>query len=116
MVCERVPVDLLVMVAAMVPKPGESGGEWWSNTRHKEAQREQDLRDGRDPDAPFDVKTVFFHDVPEDVVEEASTAVLEHNRIRRSRRCGRSQRGLRCPRASCSAATIASFRATSCAV
>jgi pimeloyl-ACP methyl ester carboxylesterase len=71
MVCERATVDLLVMVAAMVPKPDESAGEWWSNTGQAQAQREQDLRDGRDPDTPFDLKTMFFHDVPEDVVAEA---------------------------------------------
>jgi hypothetical protein len=28
-------------------------------------------REGRDPDAPFDVMTVFMHDVPPDVVAEA---------------------------------------------
>src|SRR5947209_10187488 len=28
-VCERLPVNLLVMVAAMVPRPNESPGEWW---------------------------------------------------------------------------------------
>lgn len=27
LVCERVPVVLMVLVAAMVPRPGESGGE-----------------------------------------------------------------------------------------
>src|SRR5215217_5411184 len=29
LVCERVPVDLLVLVAAMIPSPGERAGEWW---------------------------------------------------------------------------------------
>ena len=39
LVCERVPVDLMVLVAAMVPRPGESGGEWWDEhaTRRKRA-------------------------------------------------------------------------------
>ena len=32
MVCERVPVDLLVLLNAMVPTPGESAGDWWANT------------------------------------------------------------------------------------
>ena len=71
LVCERVPVDLLVMLAAMVPSPGESPGDWWSNTGHAEARREQDRRDGRPPDAPFDVMTTFFHDVPREVVSAA---------------------------------------------
>ena len=71
LVCERVPVDLLVMLAAMVPLPGESPGDWWANTGHAEARRKLDERDGRSPDTPFDVMTTFFHDVPPDVIKEA---------------------------------------------
>jgi pimeloyl-ACP methyl ester carboxylesterase len=54
LVCARLPVRLLILVAAMVPCPGESPGEWWANTGHIF------------PD-PFDEKTVFAHDVPEDI-------------------------------------------------
>ncbi len=32
LVCERVPVELLVLLNAMVPAPGESPGQWWENT------------------------------------------------------------------------------------
>src|SRR4029453_4797718 len=32
LVCTRLPVDLLVLVSAMVPAPGEPGTEWWANT------------------------------------------------------------------------------------
>lgn len=71
LVCERVPVDLLVMVAAMVPSPGEAPGDWWANTGFAEAAREQALRDGRRPDGPFDVVSTFFHDVPPEVTAEA---------------------------------------------
>src|SRR4030095_12628572 len=71
LVCERVPVRLLVMLAAMVPAPGESPGDWWVNTGHAQARREQDERDSRPTDGPFDVMTTFFHDVPPDVVSEA---------------------------------------------
>jgi pimeloyl-ACP methyl ester carboxylesterase len=71
LVCERLPVKLLVMLAAMVPSPGESAGEWWANTGHAEARRAQDQRDGRPADAPFDAMTSFFHDVPREVVSEA---------------------------------------------
>jgi pimeloyl-ACP methyl ester carboxylesterase len=71
LVCKRVPVDLLVMLAAMVPSPGESPGDWWVNTGYAEAKREQDERDGRSPDAPFDVMTTFFHNVPRKVVAAA---------------------------------------------
>jgi pimeloyl-ACP methyl ester carboxylesterase len=72
LVCNRVPVDLLVMVAAMVPAPGESAGDWWTNTGYMQAIRERDERDGRGPTTGgFDVMTEFFHDVPPDVVSEA---------------------------------------------
>ena len=71
LVCERVPVALLVMVAAMVPSSGESAGEWWANTGHARAVREQDEREGRPTDGPFDPLETFLHDLPPDVLSEA---------------------------------------------
>jgi pimeloyl-ACP methyl ester carboxylesterase len=71
LVCERVPVRLIVLLAAMVPAPGEPPGDWWANTGFEEARRRQAERDGRTPDEEVDVKTEFFHDVPPDVVAEA---------------------------------------------
>lgn len=68
--CERVPVDLLVMLNAMVPSPGESAGEWWTNTGHEKARAEQTERDGRDL-ADEDLMDAFFHDVPPEVTAEA---------------------------------------------
>ena len=38
-VCEHVPVDLLVLVNAMIPAPGESGNEWWTNTSHEQVEK-----------------------------------------------------------------------------
>lgn len=67
LVCERVPVELLVLVAAMVPRPGEKPGDWWANTGTREAQRAAAEREGRDPDDD-DPDTMFLHDVPADVV------------------------------------------------
>lgn len=71
LVCKEVPVALLVLVNAMIPQPGETPGEWWANTRHKDAKRQRNLRDGRTADAPFDPLIDFFHDVPKPVVDEA---------------------------------------------
>jgi pimeloyl-ACP methyl ester carboxylesterase len=71
LVCKRVPVDLLVMLNAMIPTSGDSPGEWWANTGLAQAKKDQDERDGRTSDGEFDLRTVFFHDVPEDVVTEA---------------------------------------------
>ncbi len=71
LVCERVPVDLLVMLNVMVPSPGESAGEWWANTGHAKARAEQAARDGRNLAADEDLMDAFFHDVPPEVVAEA---------------------------------------------
>ncbi|MFE3291934.1 alpha/beta hydrolase [Rhodococcus sp. NPDC059234] len=71
LVCARVPVRLVVLVAAMVPAEGESPGDWWSNTGQVAARRELDEREGRDPDAEFDPVTTFLHDLPPDVLTAA---------------------------------------------
>ena len=71
MVCDRVPVSLLVLVAPMVPRPGETAGEWWPNTGHKQARREQAEREGRQDDD--DLFVLFMHDVPPEVAAEAMT-------------------------------------------
>lgn len=55
LVCARVPVALLVLVAAMIPAPGELLADWWTNTGHE---------DGGDDD-------LFYHDVPPGLAEEA---------------------------------------------
>lgn len=71
LVTERASVAMLVMVNAMIPVPGETPGEWWSNTGSPDAKRRHDIAEGRDPDAPFDAIVTFFHDVPAHVREEA---------------------------------------------
>jgi pimeloyl-ACP methyl ester carboxylesterase len=70
LVCERVPVELMVLVAAMVPCPGESAGEWWVNTGHAEA---------RGPDASDDPVEMFLHDVPPAVAAESERHVHEQS-------------------------------------
>jgi pimeloyl-ACP methyl ester carboxylesterase len=71
LVCEQRQVRLLVLVNAMIPRPGETPGEWWANTRHAQARRRQNVRDGRPADAPFDPLVDFFHDVPRPVIDDA---------------------------------------------
>jgi pimeloyl-ACP methyl ester carboxylesterase len=61
LVCDRVPVDLLVLVAAMVPNVDDAGGEWWKMTGHAEAFEAQGLLDDSE-------ETVFTHDVPPEVL------------------------------------------------
>jgi pimeloyl-ACP methyl ester carboxylesterase len=72
LVCDRVPVRLLILLAAMVPSPAESPGDWWTNTGWAEAKREQDERAGRPTDGEFDPVITFLHDVPPDVAAEAT--------------------------------------------
>jgi pimeloyl-ACP methyl ester carboxylesterase len=61
LVAARVPVELIVLVAAMVPRPGETGGQWWANTGHADAVAAQHLPDHTE-------ETLFTHDVPPDVL------------------------------------------------
>lgn len=74
LVCERVRVDELVLVNAMVPVPGETAGEWWGNTGQAEGRAAYAAATGRGADAEFDLRTDFFHDVPPEVTEEAFAA------------------------------------------
>jgi pimeloyl-ACP methyl ester carboxylesterase len=67
-VCARRPVDLLVLVAAMVPSPGETAGEWWDDTGQSAAMKALAERERRS--AEFDLVEYFFHDVPDDVIAE----------------------------------------------
>lgn len=70
LLCDRVPVSLIVMVAAMIPAPGETPGDWWDNTGHEQARREHDVRAGLPPDRDFDPMVDFLHDLPPDVLTE----------------------------------------------
>jgi pimeloyl-ACP methyl ester carboxylesterase len=74
LVVDRLPVGMIVLVAAMVPAPGESAGDWWVNTDQDGARRAAAVADGRDPDAAFDPVEVFCHDLPPALV----TASLDH--------------------------------------
>jgi pimeloyl-ACP methyl ester carboxylesterase len=71
LVCERARVDLIVFLNAMIPKPGETFGEWWSNTGQGPAQREYAQQLGLTPAELDDDRVVYYHDLPEALVEEA---------------------------------------------
>ena len=38
LVCEKRRVAMLVLVNAMIPKPGETPAEWWGNTGHRDGE------------------------------------------------------------------------------
>jgi pimeloyl-ACP methyl ester carboxylesterase len=69
LVCERVKVDQLVMLSAMIPTPGEAPADWWANTGHAEA------RQGHDDE---DEMTTYYHDVPPALAAEAMRRVRNH--------------------------------------
>lgn len=61
LVAAAVPVELMVLVAAMVPKPGETGHQWWIDLDHQSALAAQNLPD----ESP---ETLFVHDVPAEIL------------------------------------------------
>jgi pimeloyl-ACP methyl ester carboxylesterase len=65
LVCERIPVDLLILVAAMIPRPGERFDDWWKNAGY----------------AASGFDDVFYHDVPPPLPAEAR----RHERNERSK-------------------------------
>lgn len=67
LVCQRVAVDLLVLLNAMVPRPGELPGDWWAATGFEGARAAQAEAGGW----ALDLETAFFHDVPPEVTAEA---------------------------------------------
>jgi pimeloyl-ACP methyl ester carboxylesterase len=71
LVCDRASVAQLLLVCPMIPFPGETAGEWFDTTGQTAARRANELAAGRDPDAPFDERTGFFHDVDDALVAEA---------------------------------------------
>jgi pimeloyl-ACP methyl ester carboxylesterase len=75
-VCDRYPARLLVLVAAMIPSPGETGGEWWTTTGQHRAASELALSQGRSPDE-FDPIEIFLHDLPADTLREAMDRPVE---------------------------------------
>lgn len=67
LVCERVGVEALVLVNAMIPVPGETANEWWAHTGAIEARDEAARVGGY---GPFDVASYFLHDVDAAIAAE----------------------------------------------
>jgi pimeloyl-ACP methyl ester carboxylesterase len=66
LICDRASVSKLVFVNAMIPRPGETAGDWWANTGAVEARIAAAKAGGYSPE--FDVPTYFLHDVPQEVL------------------------------------------------
>jgi pimeloyl-ACP methyl ester carboxylesterase len=56
-VCERLPVDLLVLVAPMIPRPGETVSDYFRNTSYEGKGEE--------------ITNFFFRDLPAELAAEA---------------------------------------------
>ena len=86
LVCARLRIDLLVLVAAMVPLPGELFDDWWEKAGYAAS--------GQD---------VFYHDVPPELQPGPGDEGVTRRRKRREPWL--STRGRRCRRGTCCAAT-----------
>ena len=79
LVAERVPVDLIVLLNAMIPLPGETGGAWGGNTGRKEAEQAYFASVGLPPDTADDEVAVYLHDLPDHVVRAAAEHAPEQS-------------------------------------
>jgi pimeloyl-ACP methyl ester carboxylesterase len=70
LVADRLSVQALVLVAGMVPAPGETAYEYFENIGYAQAVREQALRDGG-ATGNQDPLVVFYQDVPRALADEA---------------------------------------------
>jgi pimeloyl-ACP methyl ester carboxylesterase len=61
LVCDRVPVELLILVAPLIPAPGEAPADYWSGTRYQDEVRER----------YDDAVALFYQDVPPELAAEA---------------------------------------------
>ncbi|GAA4473426.1 alpha/beta fold hydrolase [Enteractinococcus fodinae] len=75
----RLPVDRIVLVAAMIPRPDETGMQWWQATGQQQAQRAYLESLGFSADDAQDPEVVFIHDFDEDLKAESIHHVPEQH-------------------------------------
>ena len=66
-VCARWPVDLLVLLNAMIPVHGETFNAWWSTTDSGVARRAYHASIGLAPAEADDDAVVYYHDLPAEI-------------------------------------------------
>jgi len=76
-VAARLPADALVLLAGMIPAPGEPPEDWWEASGYGIAVGEQSARDGglTGNDDPY---VSFYHDVPRELADEALSRERAH--------------------------------------
>jgi hypothetical protein len=73
LVAQQLGAAALILVAPMIPRPGETAGEWWGNTGHAAAIAELIERHGPMAEWGQDaVAEVFLHDVDPEVARESA--------------------------------------------
>ena len=71
LVADRLRADALVLLAGMIPSPGEAPADWWGNTGHAQARADAQAKlDGGKTGNP-DPMVSYYHDVPRALAEEA---------------------------------------------
>jgi pimeloyl-ACP methyl ester carboxylesterase len=77
LVADRLPTRALVLVAGMIPRPGEPPDQWWAATGYRGAVQAQAARDGglTGNEDPY---ICFYHDVPRELAEQALSRERRH--------------------------------------
>lgn len=77
LVTERSSVDVLVLLAGMIPAPGEPPERWWEDLGYESAVAEQAERDGG-LTGSADPFVAFYHDVPRELAAQALSRERAH--------------------------------------
>jgi pimeloyl-ACP methyl ester carboxylesterase len=77
-VCTRLDVELLVMLNAMIPVPGETFNAWWSNTDSAAARQEYHASIGLTPEDADDDTAIYYHDLPAEISAEATARAWQN--------------------------------------
>ena len=82
-VCTRRRVDLLVLLNAMIPMPGETFNAWGSNTGSGPARAEYHASLGLSPGEAEDNAVIYYHDLPPDLRAEAQARTWQDQSMKR---------------------------------
>jgi hypothetical protein len=83
LVCARRPIDLLVLLDAMIPMPGETGNAWWSNTGSGAARLGYHASIGLQPEEAEGDAVLYYHDLPAELAAEAQERAWQDQSRRR---------------------------------
>jgi pimeloyl-ACP methyl ester carboxylesterase len=72
-VCTRLEAELLVMLNAMIPLPGETFNAWWSNTESGPARDQYHASIGLTPGDNDDDVVIYYHDLSSEIRAEVMT-------------------------------------------